>query len=84
MAARQLGRLRGATLVALRGAILALAADSRPTGVRKLVGGGDDLWRIRVRVDGQAWRIVYQVRESERLIVVPRVARRDDATYRGL
>ncbi len=82
-AARQLGRVRGATLLALRGAILSLAGDPRPHGVRKLAGA-DDLWRIRVRVDGEPWRIVYQVRDAERLVVVTRVARRDDVTYRHL
>jgi len=68
--------------MALRGVILALADDRRPPGAQKL--RGTDLWRIRVRIDGAPWRVVYQVRDSERLVVVTRVARRDESTYRRL
>lgn len=68
---------------ALRGAILALADDPRPSSVRELVDA-DDLWRIRLRIDGSPWRVVYQVRDPERLVVVTRVARRDEGTYRQL
>lgn len=82
-AARQLERARGPVLVALRGAILALAAGPLPVGARKLAGGVD-LWRIRVRIDGAPWRIIYQLREAERLVIVTRVARRDEGTYRRL
>lgn len=81
-AVRQLRRLRDDELVALRGVILALADEPHPTGARKLVSM--DLWRIRLRIHGHPWRIVYQVRRAERLIVVTRVVRRDEASYRGL
>ena len=81
-AARQLRRLRPVELAAMRGAILALGDDRRPTGARKLAG--TDLWRVRLRVDGVPWRVVYQVRTHERLVVIARVARRDEATYREL
>lgn len=66
----------------MRGAILALADDLFPRGVRKLAAA--DLWRIRLRIHGVPWRIVYQVREAEHLVVITRVARRDEATYRGM
>ena len=33
---------------------------------------------------GIPWRIVYQVRDAQQLVVVSRVARRDEATYWGL
>jgi hypothetical protein len=81
-AARQLRRVRAAELAALRGVILALREDRRPTGARKLAGA--DLWWIRVRVDGVPWRVLDQVRSRERLVVIARVARRDDGTYRVL
>jgi mRNA interferase RelE/StbE len=81
-AMRQLRRLRGDDLVAIRGAILALGADPYPSGARKLVAV--DLWRIRLRIHGAPWRIVYQVREAQQLVVVTRVVRRDEATYRGI
>ncbi|MEZ4596547.1 MAG: type II toxin-antitoxin system RelE/ParE family toxin [Chloroflexota bacterium] len=69
--------------VSLRGAILGLARDPRPAGARRLVAR-PDLWRIRVRIDGAPWRIICQLRDPERLVIVTRVARRDEATYRRL
>ena len=79
---RQLRRIRPDQTLALRGVILALGEDPHPPGSGKVAGS--DLWRVRVRVDGVPWRIVYQVREREGLIVIARVARRDEATYRRL
>ena len=81
-ATRQLKRARPDQLMALRGVILAFADDQRPPGTRRL--SGTDLWRIRVRIDGIPWRVVYQVRKRERLVVVTHVVRRDEATYREL
>ncbi|MGH2445699.1 MAG: type II toxin-antitoxin system RelE family toxin [Candidatus Limnocylindria bacterium] len=81
-AVRRLRRVRADELLALHGVILALADDRRPPGARKL--RGTDLWRIRLRIDGAPWRVVYEVRARERLVVVTRVARRDEATYRRL
>jgi mRNA interferase RelE/StbE len=80
--ARALERLRGPIQVALRGAILALAQDPRPPGSRKLTAA--DLRRIRLRIDGIPWRILYQVRDAERVVLITRVARRDEGTYRKL
>lgn len=82
-AVRQLERARGPLFIALRGAILALGADPRPAGAGKLAGGAH-LWRVRVRIDGSPWRIIYQVRDRDRLVIVTRVARRDESTYRRL
>jgi mRNA interferase RelE/StbE len=81
-AGRQLRRVPATQLVVLRGVILALADDRRPPGARKL--RGRDLWRIRVRIDGRPWRVVYQVRAAEELVVITRVVRRDEGTYRGV
>lgn len=81
-AVRQLRRLRADELLALRGVILALAVDRRPLGARRL--RGTRLWRLRLRLDGVPWRVVYEVRDEEALVVVTRVARRDEATYRNL
>jgi mRNA interferase RelE/StbE len=80
--ARSLRRNRPDQLLALRGVILALADDRRPPGARRL--RGTDLWRVRVRIDGNPWRVVYQVRQRDMLVVVTRVARRDEATFRRL
>jgi mRNA-degrading endonuclease RelE of RelBE toxin-antitoxin system len=81
-AARALERLRGPIQVALRGAILALADERRPAGSRKL--SGVDLYRVPLRIDGVPWRIIYQVRDDERVVLITRVARRDEGTYRRL
>lgn len=81
-AARRLRSVRSDALLALRGVILGLAYDQHPPGAAKL--RGTDLWRVRVRIDGIPWRVVYQLRNGERLVVVTRVARRDEATYRRL
>lgn len=81
-AARRLRRVRPAELLALRGIILGLAHDRRPPGAGKL--RGTKLWRVRVRIDGNPWRVVYQLRDAEQLVVVTRVARRDESTYRDL
>ncbi len=82
-AQRQIDRLRGVDLLALRGVILALADEPRPPGAVKLAGV-TDLWRVRVRVEGRPWRVVYQLRTRERLVVIARVVPRDEGTYRRL
>lgn len=51
-----------------------LAAEPRPTGVRKLRGSAD-LWRIRV---GE-YRIVYAINDAELLVDVRLVRHRKDA-----
>ena len=51
----------------------ALAGEPRPPGVEKLAGGGS-CWRVRQG----AYRIVYEVDESERLVVVVRIGHRRD------
>ncbi len=79
-AQRQTDRLRGTDLLALRGVILALAEDRRPPGTAKLAGT-EGFWRVRVRVEGRPWRIVYQLRTRERLVVITRVVPRDEGTY---
>lgn len=79
----QLDRLRGVAAIALRGVILALVNEPRPVGASKLAGKGN-LWRLRLRVDGEPWRVVYQLRERERLVIVTRIARRNEGTYRSI
>jgi mRNA interferase RelE/StbE len=75
-AQRQLRRLPPGDAARLRGPILALAIDQHPPGVAKLAG--TDLWRLRV---GDL-RIVYLVDDTQRLVVVLKVARRSESTYR--
>lgn len=75
-AQRQLRRLPPGSSAALRGPILALALDPRPPGTSKLAGS--DFWRIRV---GDL-RVVYAIEDATRLVVVLRVMRRSESTYR--
>lgn len=77
-AQRQFRRLPPGDAARLRGPILALAIQPRPVGAGKLTA--TDFWRIRV---GDL-RIVYLIDEPDRLIVVLKVARRSERTYRNL
>ena len=60
----------------LRGPILSLALEPRPHGAAKLTG--TEFLRIRVG----ALRVIYLVDDAARLVVVLRVARRSESTYR--
>ena len=51
--------------------LLKLEADPRPSGVKKL-SGEDNLYRARVG----DYRIVYQIRDNELVVLVVRVAHR--------
>ena len=75
-AQRQLHRLPPGDAARLRGPILALALERRPAGVAKVTG--TDFWRLRV---GDL-RVVYLVDDTDRLVVVLKVARRSESTYR--
>jgi mRNA interferase RelE/StbE len=77
-AQRQLRRLPPGEAARLRGPILALAIEPRPPGAAKLVG--TEVWRLRV---GDL-RIVYAIEDSDDLVVVLKVARRSESTYRRL
>ncbi|MGH2406820.1 MAG: type II toxin-antitoxin system RelE family toxin [Candidatus Limnocylindrales bacterium] len=77
-AERELRRLPPDAAAFLGAPILALAADPRPPGHYKI--SGSDLWRIRVR----DVRVVYAVRPETRTIVIVRIARRSERTYRRL
>jgi mRNA interferase RelE/StbE len=75
-AQRQLRRLSQGVAARLRGPILALGIDPRPGGVTKLKG--TDFWRIRV---GDV-RLIYHVDDDARLVIILKVARRSESTYR--
>ncbi len=59
--------------------ILALADQSRPSGARKLQAQ-ERAYRVRVG----DYRVIYEVYDEERLVVVLRVARRSEASYKRL
>ena len=75
-AQRQLRRLPPGVAASLRGPMLALALDPLPPGATKLTGS--DFWRLR---SGDL-RVIYAIDEAARLVVVLRVARRSESTYR--
>ena len=75
-AQRQLRRLPPGSAAALRGPILALAIDPRPPGAAK--AAASDFWRVRA---GDL-RVIYSIDDAARLVVVLRVARRSESTYR--
>jgi mRNA interferase RelE/StbE len=77
-AQREFRRLPPVEGARLRGPILSLAREPLPPGSAKLIG--TDFWRLRV---GDL-RLVYLVDEVARTVVILRVARRAESTYRGL
>jgi mRNA interferase RelE/StbE len=64
--------------VRLRGPILALGIDPRLPVAARLVGA--DLWRLRV---GDL-RVVYRIDDGRRRVLITRVARRAESTYRRI
>jgi mRNA interferase RelE/StbE len=76
-AQRQLRRLPPGDAARLRGPILALGLDAQPAGAVKLASS--DFWRLRV---GEL-RVIYAVPDAETVVVL-RVARRAESTYRRL
>jgi mRNA interferase RelE/StbE len=75
-ATSQLRKLPPDAVARLRGPILALARDPRPPGA--VILAGSSFWRLRV---GDI-RIVFAVDDAARTVVVLRVARRNESTYR--
>lgn len=75
--ARELGRLRADDAARLRRPILALAVDPRAIGAPVV---GTSYLRIRV---GDL-RVTYTVDDTARRVVVGRIAKRSDSTYRRL
>jgi mRNA interferase RelE/StbE len=75
-AQRQLRRLPPGDAARLRGPILTLAIEPRPSGVVKIAG--TDFWRLRIN----DLRVVYLIDDAARLVIVLKVARRSERTYR--
>ena len=72
----QLGKLPPGDAARLRAPILALGLEPRPSGSTRLVDS--DWWRLRI---GDL-RVVYAIDDDRRLVIVLRVARRNESTYR--
>jgi mRNA interferase RelE/StbE len=71
------GRIRMQDFEQLRNAVRSLAENPRPQGVRK-IRGAEKAYRIRVG----NYRVVYNVYDSDNLVLILQVARRSETTYR--
>jgi len=71
------GRIRRQDFERLRTAVRSLADEPRPQGVRK-IKGAEKVYRIRVG----SYRVVYEVYDNDKLVLVLQVARRSETTYR--
>jgi mRNA interferase RelE/StbE len=72
-AERDLRRLARSTLERINAKILALREDPRPPGVGKLSGNLEG-WRVRVG----DYRILYQIDDADRTVIIVRVKHRRD------
>ena len=71
------GRIRRQDFERLREAVNSLATEPRPQGVRK-IKGAERAYRIRVG----HYRVVYEVYDSDNLVLILQVVRRSETTYR--
>jgi mRNA interferase RelE/StbE len=76
-AVRQLRKLDPPGRRRVQAAIDLLAEDPRPPGARQLVGGAGE-WRVRTG----DFRIVYDIRDGELLVLVVKVGHRRDVYER--
>lgn len=61
-------------------AIQALGQEPRPAGCKPVKAAPKGTYRIRVG----DYRVIYTVLDDELVVVVARVARRDESTYEGM
>jgi mRNA interferase RelE/StbE len=71
------GRIRMQDFERLRNAIRSLAGEPRPQEVRK-IRGTEKVYRIRVG----NYRVVYDVYDTDNLVLILQAARRSEITYR--
>jgi mRNA interferase RelE/StbE len=71
------GRIRRQGFERLRDAVRDLAEEPRPQGVRK-IKGAERAYRIRVG----NYRVVYEIYDSDKLVLILQVVRRSEMTYR--
>lgn len=77
-AIRELARLRADEAVRLRQPIFELSFEPRPVGARLVIGTP----YLRIRIGDL--RVVYLVDDEQLLVVIERIARRSESTYRRL
>lgn len=77
-AVRQMRKLDGVALRRVQAAIELLAEDPRPSGAKKLVGGSGEEWRVRTG----NYRIVYEIKDGELIVLVVAVGHRREIYQR--
>jgi mRNA interferase RelE/StbE len=73
-ARKELYKLPAKTIHKLSEAIDGLAQNPRPSGVKKLKGQGENLWRIRVG----DYRVVYLIDDIVRIVNIRKIGNRRD------
>ncbi|MBI4218769.1 MAG: type II toxin-antitoxin system RelE/ParE family toxin [Chloroflexi bacterium] len=76
-AQRHLRRLSRDLQMRIASPIESLAENPRPNGARKL-RGEQRTWRIRIG----PYRVIYDIHDDPALVVILKVARRSESTYR--
>ena len=71
------GRINRADFERIRDAITGMAKEPRPQGARK-IKSTEKAYRIRVG----SFRLVYEVYDNEKLVLLLQVVRRNETTYR--
>jgi mRNA interferase RelE/StbE len=71
------GRIKRQDFERLRDVVKGLAEEPRPQGVRK-IKGEEKAYRIRVG----NYRIVYEVYDKDKLVLILQIVRRSETTYR--
>jgi mRNA interferase RelE/StbE len=79
-ARKELAHLPQPALVRVTAVIDALAQDPRPEGCLPVRAAPKGTYRIRVG----DYRVIYTVLDEEQAVVIARVVRRREDTYRGL
>lgn len=79
-ALKEIARLPWQDQERIEAAIDTLADDPRPKGCQHVQAADPGTYRLRVG----DYRIVYLVRDADQAVIVARVARRREDTYRGL
>lgn len=76
-AEKELGKLDGRIRARILRTIVTLADDPRPPGVKALTGEAGS-WRIRIG----DYRVVYEINDTELIVLVVRIAHRSDVYRR--
>ena len=77
---KEIARLPWQDQERIEAAIDGLADDPRPKGCQPVKATDPGTYRLRVG----DYRIIYLVRDADQVVIVARVARRREDTYRGL